>query len=144
MKSSVGCIFCAINSGEQTAEIVLETPLMLSFLDHRPLFAGHCLVIPRDHHETLVDLPDSLREPFLEAVQRVCGGVTAGMQAEGSLVAVNNHVSQSVPHLHAHVVPRRRGDGLRGFFWPRHPYPDAAAMREARNRIRRALPREGA
>ena len=139
---TAGCLFCAIAAGTQAAEVVLETPLVTAFLDHRPLFPGHCLVVPRDHHETIEDLPASLRDPFLAAVQRVSRAVVAGMGADGSLVVMNNRVSQSVPHLHAHVVPRRRGDGLRGFLWPRHPYPDAAAMRGTGDRIRRAMKEE--
>ncbi|MGH9866721.1 MAG: HIT family protein [Candidatus Polarisedimenticolia bacterium] len=133
------CVFCAIVSGGTPALIVFEDADVVAFLDHRPLFPGHCLVAPRAHHETLADLPVKLRDPFFAAVQNLSEAVPRGMQAEGSFVGINNRVSQSVPHLHAHVVPRRRGDGLRGFFWPRRKYADETAMVEARDRIRAAL-----
>jgi histidine triad (HIT) family protein len=118
---------------------VHETEDVVAFLDHRPLFHGHTLVVPRDHVGTLLDLPARLVEPFFTEVQWLAAAVTAAMDAEGTFVAMNNVVSQSVPHLHAHVVPRRRKDGLRGFFWPRHKYAGDDEMAEVAERIRRAL-----
>jgi histidine triad (HIT) family protein len=118
------CLFCRIISGDVDAEVVLETDEMVGFLDHRPVFKGHVLLVPRDHVVTLPDLPARLRDPFLEAGQRLAAAMLAGLGAQGSFVAVNNTVSQSVAHLHLHVVPRTKGDGLRGFFWPRTKYVD--------------------
>jgi len=120
--SDGGCRFCKLISGEVESYIVFEDEVSLTFLDHRPLFPGHCLVVPKDHYETLVDLPADLIDSLFTNVQLVAHAVEKGLEAEGSFVAINNRVSQSVPHLHVHVVPRRRKDGLRGFFWPRHPY----------------------
>jgi histidine triad (HIT) family protein len=118
---------------------VLETDAVVAFLDHRPLFPGHCLVIPREHVDTLGDLPGPLTAPLFGAAAAVARALEAGLGVDGSFVAVNNRVSQSVPHLHVHVVPRRRGDGLRGFFWPRGRYESAAAMEETRARIAGAV-----
>jgi histidine triad (HIT) family protein len=118
---------------------VLETDAVIAFLDHRPLFPGHCLVIPREHVDTLGDLPGPLTGALFEAAAAVARALEAGLGADGSFVAINNRVSQSVPHLHVHVVPRRRGDGLRGFFWPRGRYESPAAMEEIRARIAGAL-----
>jgi histidine triad (HIT) family protein len=112
---------------------------VVAFLDDRPLFPGHCLLVPRAHYETLPDLPASLVEPFFRAAQRLAVAVEQGMEAEGSFVAINNRVSQSVPHLHVHVVPRRRKDGLRGFFWPRNRYRDERHMEETAAALRAAL-----
>jgi len=125
--------------GDAPAARVLETDTVMAFLDHRPLFPGHCLVIPREHVDTLGDLPGRLTAPLFDAAAAVARALEAGLGADGSFVAVNNRVSQSVPHLHVHVVPRRRGDGLRGFFWPRGRYESAAAMEETRARIAGAL-----
>jgi histidine triad (HIT) family protein len=132
------CLFCRIASGEVEAPIVFEDDTALGFLDHRPLFPGHTLLIPREHFETLADLPDQLIEPYFRDVRTLSVAIPEAMGAQGSFVAANNVVSQSVPHLHFHVVPRVRKDGLRGFFWPRHKYRDddhaaetAAAIREA-------------
>jgi histidine triad (HIT) family protein len=113
------CLFCAIASGDHPAEIVLADEVAVAFLDSRPVFKGHVLVIPRDHYETLADLPAGLVGPLFTRVQRVSAALPAALGAQGTFVALNNVVSQSVPHLHVHVVPRTRGDGLRGFFWPR-------------------------
>jgi len=140
-EAAAPCIFCAIARGETAAHTVLERDDVMAFLDHRPLFPGHCLVIPREHHETLHDLPAALLSPFLGAVQASSRAVIEAMRADGSFVAVNNIVSQSVRHLHAHVVPRRRGDGLRGFFWPRHKYAGPEEMDATRDRIRAVLAR---
>lgn len=133
------CAFCAIVAGEVTAEVVLDEPAVAAFLDHRPLFPGHVLVVPRAHHETLGDLPAELVEPVFAATRRLSLAVQAAMGADGSFVALNNRVSQSVAHLHVHVVPRRRKDGLRGFFWPRQRYPSPEAAAEAAASIRAAL-----
>jgi len=135
------CLFCQIARGQTPAARVLETETVIAFLDHRPLFPGHCLVIPREHVDTLGDLPGPLTGPLFEAAAAVARALEAGLGADGTFVAVNNRVSQSVPHLHVHVVPRRRGDGLRGFFWPRGRYESPAAMEETRARIAAALDR---
>lgn len=119
---SNSCLFCKIAGREVHARIVFEDDLSLAFLDHRPVFPGHCLLIPKKHSETLVDLPAATVGPFFSNAQLLAQAVESGMQAHGTFVAMNNRVSQSVPHLHVHVVPRRRKDGLRGFFWPRYPY----------------------
>ena len=133
------CIFCKIRDGEIPAHLVLDEAETVAFLDQRPVFPGHVLVIPRVHHDTLMDLPGPLLEPLFAAVQRVTRAVQQAMQADGAFVAMNNVVSQSVPHLHVHVVPRRRKDGLRGFFWPRQRYPDDDAMAATASAIRSAL-----
>ena len=135
------CLFCRIVAGEVPATIVSETELGVAFLDHRPLFEGHTLVVPRPHLATLRDLPPALLAPFFTEVQRLAVAVQAGLGADGSFVAANNVVSQSVPHLHFHVVPRRRKDGLRGFFWPRTRYPDAERMEEVAAAVRSSLQR---
>ncbi|MCH1867128.1 HIT family protein [Nocardioides sp. CFH 31398] len=132
------CVFCAIATGDADAEVVLDEPAYVGFLDTRPLFPGHVLVVPREHVDTLPDLPAELRDGFLEAVQRVCRAVVAGLGAQGSFVAMNNVVSQSVPHLHCHVAPRTKGDGLRGFFWPRTTYGEGEAA-EVGDRLRSVL-----
>jgi len=133
------CVFCAIARGEVTAHIVYQDDVVIAFLDHRPVFLGHTLVAPRAHIETLADLPADLLGLFFAAVQRVARAVEVGMEADGTFVAINNKISQSVPHLHAHVVPRRRKDGLRGFFWPRQKYRDEDQMIETVGLIRAAL-----
>jgi histidine triad (HIT) family protein len=136
------CPFCQIAAGEEdAASVVLEEPHAVAFLDNRPLFPGHCLLIPRDHHETLADLPEELLEPFFATAQLLSRAVPAAMHKPGSFVAMNNVVSQSVAHLHVHVVPRRPEDGLRGFFWPRHKYESEKQMRQARDAVRAALER---
>ena len=122
------CLFCAVIAGVQPAEVVLDDELAVGFLDHRPVFKGHVLVVPRTHVVTLGDLPAELVGPFFTRVQRVAVAVQAALAADGSFVAMNNVVSQSVAHLHVHVVPRRRKDGLRGFFWPRVRYESAEEM----------------
>lgn len=134
------CRFCSIVQGDMPAAVVAETEHTLAFLDHRPLFPGHTLVVPREHVVTLRDLPAPLLEPFFAEVRRLAIAVQDGLGAEGTFVAENNVVSQSVPHLHVHVVPRRPKDGLRGFFWPRHPYPDDASRDAAAAAVREALP----
>jgi histidine triad (HIT) family protein len=133
------CLFCEIAAGRQSAHVVVETPEVIAFLDHRPVFHGHCLLIPRVHVETLPDLPEALLVPLFSEAQRLARAVPAGLGAQGTFVAMNNKISQSVPHLHVHVVPRRTKDGLRGFFWPRVKYESEAAMAETAARIRAAL-----
>ena len=133
------CLFCEFVQGEADALIVLEGERTLAFLDHRPLFPGHTLLVPRDHYETLADLPDDLLPDFFSDARLLARAMEEGLGAEGSFVAINNRVSQSVPHLHCHVVPRRRKDGLRGFFWPRHKYENEAEAEEARSRVSAAV-----
>jgi histidine triad (HIT) family protein len=118
---------------------VLDDRVAVAFLDHRPVFKGHVLLAPREHHETPADLPDALVEPLFRRAREMARAVEAALEADGTFVAMNNRVSQSVPHLHVHVVPRRRGDGLRGFFWPRTRYADEAEMAAVAARIRAAL-----
>ena len=131
-----GCLFCAIGAGDVPASVVLRDEHACAFLDARPVFKGHVLVVPRAHVPTLLDMPDGDMGRFFATVRRVAVAVEKALAADGSLVATNNKVSQSVPHLHVHVVPRRRKDGLRGFFWPRVAYAsdeerDATAARIA-------------
>ena len=133
------CVFCAIAAGEVPAEVVLETDEVVGFLDQRPVFKGHVLLVPREHVVTLPDLPARLRDPFLAAGQRLATAMVEGLGAQGSFVAMNNVVSQSVAHLHLHVVPRTKGDGLRGFFWPRQKYADDAERASYGERLRCAL-----
>jgi histidine triad (HIT) family protein len=135
------CLFCRIAAGGLAAPIVWEDDRTLAFLDHRPLFPGHVLLIPRRHCETLADLPGDEIAPLFATAQTLCLAVEEALEAEGTLVAINNRVSQSVPHLHVHIVPRKRKDGLRGFFWPRHPYRDDAEGEAVRAAIRNALDR---
>lgn len=119
-----GCLFCRVVAGEAEASVVWSDDDLVAFLDIRPLFKGHTLLVPRTHVETLPELPAGLRDPFLTAAQRLADAMVEALGAQGSFVAMNNTVSQSVPHLHCHVVPRTKGDGLRGFFWPRTTYAD--------------------
>lgn len=134
-----GCAFCAIVAGETDADLVLENDDFVAFLDQRPVFKGHTLLVPREHVVTLPDLPAPLRDGFLAAAQQLATAVVDGLGAEGSFVAVNNVVSQSVAHLHLHVVPRTKGDGLRGFFWPRTKYADLAERGQYAARLRAVL-----
>ena len=133
------CIFCQIVAGSLPSYIVFEDSDIIAFLDNEPLFPGHVLVCPRDHHETLAELAPNLLTPLFSKVQLLCRAVEAALDAEGTFVAINNRVSQAVPHLHVHVVPRRRRDGLKGFFWPRHGYVDASAREAVRDAIERQL-----
>lgn len=121
------CLFCDIVAGKVDAEIVLDEPDVVGFLDIRPVFKGHTLLVPREHVDTLLDLPERLVMPLFTTTQRVAAAMTTALGAQGTFVAMNNVVSQSVPHLHVHVVPRTKGDGLRGFFWPRTKYDDGEA-----------------
>lgn len=134
-----GCVFCGIVAGEAPAHVVLDDDVAVAFLDARPLFPGHVLVVPRVHHVTLPDLPVGLVGPFFERVQRVAAALPEALGAQGTFVAVNNVVSQSVAHLHAHVVPRTKGDGLRGFFWPRTGYDDDGHAARVAGLVRAAL-----
>jgi histidine triad (HIT) family protein len=134
-----GCVFCAIVRGELPAEVVLRTDEVCAFLDARPLFLGHVLVVPRAHVETLGDLDQAQVAPLFIAVQKIARAVGRGLGAAGSFVALNNRVSQSVPHLHVHVVPRNQKDGLRGFFWPRKRYESDEQRRDYAERIIAAL-----
>jgi len=135
----VSCVFCQIASGLATSHLVLEDEVCVAFLDTRPLFHGHTLLVPREHHETLEDLPPELIEPFFERVQRLSVAVRDAMGAQGSFVAMNNVVSQSVPHLHCHVVPRVKKDGLKGFFWPRTKYESDEEAAEVAELLRAEL-----
>ena len=134
-----GCVFCAVVAGSEPSHVVLDEPDVLAFLDYRPVFKGHVLVIPREHVVTLPELPPELLAPLFGAVARCCTAVVEALGAQGSWVAENNIVSQAVPHLHVHVVPRTKGDGLRGFFWPRQKYEGEAEMAEYATRLRAAL-----
>jgi histidine triad (HIT) family protein len=134
-----GCVFCGIVSGDVPAFRVADEPDGVAFLDTRPVFAGHVLVVPRTHLVTLAELPADLLPGYFALVQRLAVAVEAGLGAGGTFVAMNNRVSQSVPHLHTHVVPRTKGDGLRGFFWPRTRYGDDAEAQACADRIATAL-----
>ena len=136
-----GCVFCEIAAGRSVAEVVLEADASIAFLDHRPLFPGHVLLVPRAHVPTLLELPADQVGPLFANARRIAAALERGLGAQGSFVAVNNRVSQSVPHLHVHVVPRSRGDGLRGFFWPRRRYADAAEQARVAAAIRGELER---
>lgn len=133
------CVFCAIVAGGIDAHVVYQDDDVIAFLDQRPVFPGHTLVSPREHTETLLDLPAAMLAPLFGVAQRIAGAVERGLDADGSFVAINNRVSQSVPHLHVHVVPRRKKDGLRGFFWPRQKYAGDEEMADYAARIRSAL-----
>jgi histidine triad (HIT) family protein len=135
------CRFCEIVRGEAPSVIVYEDGAIMAFLDRRPLFPGHTLLVPREHVATLADLPDPLLVPFFSGARLLARAVEESLEAEGTFVAMNNRVSQSVPHLHIHIVPRRRHDGLKGFFWPRHPFPDEAEAGRIGALIRSAIAR---
>lgn len=136
MRAESDCIFCQIVVGRKEAEIVFEDETTLAFLDHRPLFPGHCLLIPKAHYGTLLDLPPELLGPLFERAQLLARAIEEALAAEGLFLAINNRVSQSVPHLHVHLVPRRRGDGLRGFFWPRRRYKDREEAQQTQQMIK--------
>lgn len=133
------CAFCRVVADDDPQVLVYRTDAVAGFLDIRPVFHGHVLLVPRAHHETLDQLPAALAGPLLTATQITMRALQQAVGAQGAFVASNNVVSQSVPHVHWHVVPRTRGDGLRGFFWPRHPYTDEAEMQQVRDRIRAAV-----
>jgi histidine triad (HIT) family protein len=140
-KGDPACRFCQIVAGDEFAQLVFEDERTLAFLDNRPLFPGHSLLVPRDHHQTLADLPDELVGPLFVNARLLSIAVPMAMKKPGSFVALNNVVSQSVPHLHVHVVPRQPKDGLRGFFWPRTKYSSEDEMREVAERVRKAVAR---
>jgi histidine triad (HIT) family protein len=135
----MNCLFCGIISAEVSATVVFQDDISLAFLDHRPLFPGHCLLVPKDHFETLSDLPAELVGPFFKNVQLLARAVEVALEAEGSFVAMNNRISQSVPHFHVHVVPRRKKDGLKGFFWPRNKYGSEEHTAEVQKAIQTAI-----
>ncbi|NLL12129.1 MAG: HIT family protein [Fibrobacter sp.] len=133
------CTFCQIIKEQISAFTVFENSDSIAFLDKRPLFPGHVLLIPKTHISILAEMPDEKIGPFFRTVRNLSVAVEKAMNAQGSFVAINNRVSQSVPHLHVHIVPRNRGDGLRGFFWPRKKYKDKAEMIEVADRIKKAI-----
>ena len=133
------CPFCAIVRGEIAASFVLREEAVCAFLDVRPVFKGHVLVVPRDHIDDLLALPAALVPPVFTTVQRIARAVEKGLEADGSFVAINTKISQSVPHLHVHVIPRRKGDGLRGFFWPRGKYDSDEEREGFARRIAEAI-----
>jgi histidine triad (HIT) family protein len=138
------CQFCQIVAGRAHAAVVFEDPLSMAFLDSRPLFPGHCLLVPKDHYETLDDLPHELLGPLFSNAQHLAAVVRNAMNAEGTFVAMNNVVSQSVPHFHIHIVPRRKKDGLKGFFWPRRKYESEEEQNAVRDALRLQLKKEKA
>ena len=133
------CIFCRIISGAIPADIVWSTEHCVVFLDAKPLFPGHVLIVPRQHYETLSDLPETEIAPLYGCVQKVARVMESALGAEGSFTCNNNKISQTVPHLHVHVMPRRKGDGMRGFFWPRHDYTGDSHRAEVVEKLRKAL-----
>jgi histidine triad (HIT) family protein len=135
------CLFCEIAAGRVPVAKVFEDDDFVAFLDHRPLFPGHCLLIPRTHYETLPDLPVSETGPLFERARMLCAAVQEAADAHGSFMAVNNRVSQSVPHLHVHIVPRRQKDGLKGFFWPRRKYLNDTEQENIQIAIQHAMQR---
>jgi histidine triad (HIT) family protein len=135
------CLFCQVAAGESPAFVVYSDDHVVAFLDRRPVFRGHCLVVPRPHYETLLELPAALMEPLFSVVQLLARAAEEGLGADGTWIAINNTVSQSVAHVHVHVVPRRHDDGLRGFFWPRQRYRDEAETEEFQRAIREAVAR---
>ncbi len=130
------CPFCKIVRSETQSYNVFEDDITLAFLDKRPLFPGHCLLIPKSHYETLIDLPASLVGPLFQNAQLLAHAMEKGLQAEGTFVAINNRISQSVPHVHIHIVPRHKKDGLKGFFWPRQHYQDEATILSIQSTLR--------
>ena len=139
--SAAGCRFCQLINREVPGAIVFEDEVTLAFLDHRPLFPGHCLLVPKYHYQTLTDLPAELVAPLFTNARLLAIAVEEAMDAEGTFVAMNNRVSQSVPHIHIHIVPRRRKDGLRGFFWPRQKYNNELEVTEVQRAIKTIVER---
>ena len=140
-KVDADCRFCQIIAGDEAAHVVFEDEHTLAFLDNRPLFPGHSLLVPREHHETLADLPGDLVGPLFASARLLSTGIPRAMDKPGSFVALNNVVSQSVPHLHVHVVPRKPKDGLRGFFWPRTKYESDEQLAQVRYAVQEAVDR---
>ncbi len=139
MVASQDCAFCKIIRSEVQSYNVFEDDLSLAFLDKRPLFPGHCLLIPKSHYETLIDLPALLVAPLFQNAQLLARAMERGLEAEGTFVAINNRVSQSVPHVHIHIVPRHKKDGLKGFFWPRQHYKDEAEILGIQSTLRSTI-----
>lgn len=137
------CIFCRVITGDLSAPVVFEDESSLAFLDHRPVFPGHSLLVPKIHCETLADLRADMIGPFFRNAQLLSRAIEEALEAHGTFVAINNRVSQSVPHLHVHIVPRRRKDGLRGFFWPRHKYESEEQILGIQQAIKSAAARVG-
>ncbi len=135
------CVFCQISNGSIPAHVVFEDGDFIGFLDTHPLFPGHILLCPRNHYVTLLELPGGLAGAAMTNTQLLARAVESALDAEGTFIAINNRVSQTVPHLHIHIVPRRRRDGLRGFFWPRQKYKDEAAKEAVRDAIEREVRR---
>jgi histidine triad (HIT) family protein len=135
----MSCIFCEIVAGRIPAEVVLRSGSAVAFLDHRPLFPGHILLVPGQHVVTLAALPQEEVAPYFQTVQKLESAVEQALGAEGTFIAINNHVSQSVPHLHVHVVPRHKGDGLKGFFWPRRKYESDEHLAQTAEKLRTFL-----
>jgi histidine triad (HIT) family protein len=135
------CVFCRVVAGDEPGSVVFEDDVSVGFLDNRPLFPGHTLLVPREHHEAIWDLPQALVEPLFMNARMLALAVRDAMGAQGAFVAANNIVSQSVPHFHIHVVPRNRKDGLRGFFWPRRKYEGDGHMDETAEVVREAVTR---
>jgi histidine triad (HIT) family protein len=135
------CVFCKIVAGEINAFKVYEDEIAIVFLDNGPLFPGHCLVCPKEHYDTMLDLPPDILKPLFTTTQLIARAIEEGLEAEGTFVAINNRISQSVPHLHIHVIPRRRKDGMKGFFWPRRPYKDEQHSSETAQALRDAIER---
>jgi len=133
------CIFCKIVAGQIKAQTVYEDDHVIAFLDTAPIFPGHTLVAPKQHYLTMMDLPPQMLQPLFSVAQTICRAVEKGLDAHGSFVAINNKISQSVPHLHVHVIPRKAKDGMKGFFWPRRPYKDQDEMTATASAIRSAI-----
>ncbi len=138
-EASRDCAFCKIVGSEIQSYNVYEDDISLAFLDKRPLFPGHCLLIPKSHFETLIDLPAPLVAPLFQKAQLLARAIERGLEAEGTFVAINNRISQSVPHLHIHIVPRHKKDGLKGFFWPRQHYKDESAILSIQDTLRSTI-----
>jgi histidine triad (HIT) family protein len=136
---TANCRFCGIIRGEVSSAAVFEDQISLAFLDYRPVFPGHCLLVPKEHFATLNDLPARLLAPLFGNAQLLARALEQGLWAEGTFVAINNRVSQSVPHLHIHVVPRRKKDGLKGFFWPRQSYRDGEHLASVQRALQEAI-----
>ena len=129
------CLFCKISRTEEPSFIIYEDQEFISFLDIRPVFPGHSLLLPKSHIQTLYDLPENQIKSYFHLLQKIGKGIEIAMESEGTFIAINNIVSQSVPHLHTHIIPRNFKDGLKGFFWPRNPYKDEAEMKEIQQKI---------
>lgn len=137
--STKECVFCKIIRGESEGFIVFEDELSLAFLDIRPLNPGHCLLVPKEHYETLMDVPEDLIGPLFKNAKLISKAIELGLSAQGVFIGINNRISQSVPHLHIHIVPRNKNDNLKGFFWPRYPYRDRETVLDIQGRIRNAI-----